>query len=243
MKRSGVAVRRVIGLAARYHHTMASFRTINVRLPANEHWLDGILFLPPQPPALVVQLERSRGTMEKSRGAFVAEGLREAGFAVLQLALLTHVEERKNPEVWQQVATLAERVAAIIEWVQHETLLQALPLGIATRDAATAAVIRVAAREPLPIRAIASRGGRPDLAGLEPLRALHTPLLLLTGELDESGPIPNTQAYEQLSCERKLLIIPGASHAFEEIGTLEHVTQHIVEWLRYWLVECIPKPH
>jgi pimeloyl-ACP methyl ester carboxylesterase len=215
-------------MAMRMRHT-------EVGLPADGRWLDGILAHHPHVPALIVQLERGGGALKTSRGAFVVEAMKNAGFATLHVGLLSHEEERKAPEVWHQVATLTTRIAAVLEWIDHQPALKDLPLGISARDAATAAMIRVVAKDGARIKALASRDGRPDLAGLEPLQALTTPLLLVTGELDDVGPIPNQQAYEQLKCAREIAVIKGASHAFEELGTLEEATRHVVAWFRRWL--------
>jgi len=215
-------------MAMRLRHT-------EVGLPADGRWLDGILAHHPHVPALVVQVERGGGALKTSRGAFVVDALKEAGFATLHVGLLSHDEERKAPEIWHQVATLTARIAAVLEWIEHQPALRDLPLGISARDAATAAMIRVAARDGAKLKALASRGGRPDLAGLEPLQALATPLLLVTGELDDVGPGPNRQAYDHLKCEREIAVIPGASHAFEELGTLEEATRCIVAWFERWL--------
>jgi putative phosphoribosyl transferase len=210
-------------------------RQTEVGLPADGHWLDGILSHHPNVPGLIVQLERGGSALKTSRGAFVVEALKEAGFATLHVGLLSHEEERKAAEVWHQVATLTTRIAAVLEWISHQPALKDLPLGIAARDEATAAMIRVAAKDGAAIRALASRGGRPDLAGLEPLQALATPLLLVTGELDDVGPIPNQQAYDHVNCAREIVIVKGASHAFEELGTLEEATRKIVAWFQRWL--------
>lgn len=217
--------------------TMAMrLRSTEVGLPADGRWLDGILSHHPHVPALILQVERGGSTLKTSRGAFVIEAFKEAGFATLHVGLLSHEEERKAPEVWHQVATLAVRIAAVLEWIEHQPALKDLPLGISARDAATAAMIRVAARGGNErLQALASRGGRPDLAGFEPLRTLATPLLLVTGELDDTGPGPNQQAYDQLKCERDIAVIKGASHAFEELGTLEEATRKIATWFQRWL--------
>jgi putative phosphoribosyl transferase len=219
-----------------YHPTMAMrFRHTEVGLPADGRWLDGILAHHPHVPALVVQLERGGGTLKNSRGSFVVGAFKEAGFATLHVGLLSHEEERKAPEVWHQVATLTTRIAAVLEWINHQPALKDLPLGISARDAATAAMIRVVAKDGAQIKALASRGGRPDLSGLEPLQSLATPLLLVTGELDDVGPVPNQQAYDQIKCAREIVVIKGASHAFEEPGTLDEATRLLVAWFERWL--------
>lgn len=216
-------------MAMRMRHT-------EVGLPADGRWLDGVLAHHPHVPGLVIQFERGGSMLRHSRGSYVVEAIKNAGFATLHVGLLSHDEERKAPEVWHQVATLSVRIAAVLEWIEHQPALQDLPLGIAARDAATAAMIRVASRgNHERLAALASRGGRPDLAGLEPLSSLTTPLLLVTGELDDVGPVPNQQAYDQIKCAKEIAVIKGASHAFEEPGTLEDATRRIVSWLQRWL--------
>jgi putative phosphoribosyl transferase len=212
-----------------------TLRHTEVDIPAGEQRLAGILAHGAGAPALIVQVERGSSTLKTSRGAFVIDALNEAGFATLDVGLLSHEEERKAPEIWRQVATLTTRINAVLEWINRQSALENLPLGMVARDAATAAMIRVAAHAKTPLRALASRSGRPDLAGLEPLKALATPLLLVAGELDDEGPGPNQQAFDHLTCARDIAIIKGASHAFEELGTLEEATQHLVGWFRLWL--------
>jgi putative phosphoribosyl transferase len=216
------------------HGMGMTLRHTEVDIPADEQRLEGILALRADTPALVVQLERGSSTLKTSRGAFVIDALNDAGFATLNIALLSREEERKAPEVWRQVATLTTRINVVLEWISRQSQLEHVPLGMVARDAATAAMIRVAARAKTPLRALASRSGRPDLAGLEPLKALATPLLLVAGELDDEGPGPNQQAFDHLTCARDLAIVKGASHAFEELGTLEEATQHIVGWFKLW---------
>lgn len=210
-------------------------RDTEVGLPADALWLDGILSHHPHVPALIVHVDRGGSVLRNSRSAFINAALKTAGFATLHVGLLSHEEERRAPEVWRQVATLTARIEAVLEWIDHQPALKKLPLGLLARDAAAAAMIRVAARDNNVLRALASRGGRPDFAGLEPLQALTKPLLLVTGELDDEGPGPNQQAYDHLNCQREIAIIKGASHAFEELGTLEDATQHIVAWFKRWL--------
>lgn len=210
-------------------------RHTEIGLPAGERWLDGILAHHPRVPGLVILLERGGGTLHTGRGAFIAQALGEAGFATLQVALLSHDEERRSPEIWRQVSTLAARLGAVLEWVRHQPALKALPLGIVGRETATAAMIRVAAARPVAnLAALASRSGRPDLAGSEPLRSLATPLLLVAGAHDGETLETNRQAHELLACPSELSVIPGASHAFEEPGTLDTAARTIIDWLRRW---------
>lgn len=214
-------------------------RSTEIGLPADGRWLDGVLSHRPNVPGLILHLDRGGSALQGSRGSFFTDALANAGFATLHVGMLSHDEERRSPEAWRQVAALVPRILAIIEWIEHQPALQDLPLGVLARDAAVAALIRVAARDDVRIDALASRSGRPDLAGLEPLRALKTPIMLVTGELDDEGPGPNQSAYEQLSCPRELVIIPGASRAFEELGTLEQASIHIMAWFQRWMPHSV----
>lgn len=207
----------------------------NVEIRAGDRWLDGVLGLPPAPPGLIVLVERSGSTLKTSRGAFIADAIAAAGFATLQVALLAHEEERRSPETWRHPHSLAPRIMAVLEWIGTQQTLKNLPLGMLARDDATASMIRVATRGVTCLRAIASRAGRPDLAGIEALRTLEIPLLLVVGELDHEVLARNKQAIALLPGPKELAIIAGASHAFEELGALEYASRTIADWFRRWL--------
>jgi putative phosphoribosyl transferase len=219
---------RQLKMAMKLRHT-------EVGLPAGEDWLDGILAHSPATHALVVVAERSGSMLTTSRGAFINSALQHAGFATLHVGLLSHDEERHAPDTWHQVSTLAARLGAVLEWIRHQPALKELPLGIVSREAAAAAMIRVAARNPELLHAIACRDGRPDLAGMEPLRSLSLPLMLVTGELDSETGAQNRQVQELLIGPNELVVIHGASHSFTEPGTLDLASRHIVRWFRRWL--------
>jgi putative phosphoribosyl transferase len=215
--------------------TAMKLRHTEVGLPAGENWLDGILAHSPAVPGLVIVAERSGSTLATSRSAFINGALQHAGFATLHLGLLSHDEERHAPDTWHQVSTLATRLTAVLEWIRHQPALKELPIGIVSRESAAAAMIRVAARNPEQVRALASRGGRPDLAGMEPLRELTLPLLLVAGELDNEAGAQNRQVHELLTGPNELVVVHGASHGFEEPGTLDLASRHIVRWFRRWI--------
>ncbi len=207
----------------------------SVQIRAGDRWLDGLLALPPAPAGCVVLVERGSGTLATSRSAFIAEALVAAGFGTLEVALLTHEEERHAPGTWRHPHSLVPRIEAVLEWISAHGELQTLPLGMLAREDAAAAMIRVAAEGTTALRALACRSGRPDLAGLEPLRTLAMPLLLVVGELDRDTVERNRQAHEVLACPKELAIVAGASHAFEELGTLDEATRKIVVWFSRWL--------
>lgn len=210
-------------------------RHTEIGLPAGDRWLDGILAHHPEVCGLIVLAERSGATLKTARGAFVANALGEANFSTLQVALLSHDEERKSPEVWRQVSGLVTRLAAVVEWIRHQPALKELPLGMVARDAAAAAMVRLASRGGVSLRALASRAGRPDRAGAEPLRELATPILLLVGQLDEDNLEPNRRVHDLLGCAKELAIVPAASQGFEELGALDSASRMVVDWFRRWM--------
>jgi putative phosphoribosyl transferase len=221
--------------------TTSKPRHTEVRLPVGDVWLDGILAYTPAAPALVLLTERTASTLATGRGAFIAGALQEAGFATLQIALLSHEEERHAADHWNQVSLLATRLGACVVWTAQQPGLQSLPCGVLAREAAAGAAIRVAVRKGARIVALACRGGRPDMAGLEALRSLATPLLMLVGEDDEETLPPNRQVEHMLAGTKQLVVIPGASHNFEEPGKLDEATRHIVAWFQRWLIESEPQ--
>jgi putative phosphoribosyl transferase len=206
-----------------------------IGLPAGEVWLDGILTEPRRPPGLVVVTERIGRRLDDTRGAVIASVLQEVGFATLQVGLLSFEEGQRAPGTWNQVPTLCARISAVASWIRHQPTLKQLPIGMVARDVAVAAMIRVAASADAPFRALVGRDGRPDLAGLEPLRNLVIPLLLVVGARDDEALPANRQAFGQLDGPRKLAIIPGATDGFKEPGKLDEAMQHMIAWFVRWL--------
>ena len=206
-----------------------------IGIQAGDIWLDGILTQPRKPPGVVIITERVGRRLDETRGAVIAAVLQEVGFTTLQVGLLTFEESQRAPDTWNQVPTLTARITAVANWVQHQPELKTLPLGIVTRDVAAGAMVRVAARADAPFRALVGRDGRPDLAGLEPLRNLVIPLLLVVGARDEETLQANRQAFGQLDGPRKLAIIAGASGGFKEPGTFDEAIQNITGWFVRWL--------
>lgn len=210
-------------------------RHTEVGLPAEGKWLDGILAHHPDVAGLVVLAERGGGTLATSRGAFLSKALEDAGFATLHVGLLSHEEDRRAADLWHQVPALTQRLAAVLEWIGHQPALRGLALGITARDAAAGAMVRLAGRGTLPIRALASRAGRPDLAGVEYLRSLVAPMLLLVGEHDDDNLPANRLVLARLDCPRELAVVAGASRGFEEAGKLDEAGQILVRWFGRWL--------
>lgn len=190
--------------------------------------LDGLLGLCETPKGLVIFAHGSGSGRFSPRNGFVAAGLRQAGCATLLLDLLRPDEEADRSNVFD-IPLLAKRLAGAARWARSHTETSDLPLGYFGASTGAAAALLAAAVDPTPITAIVSRGGRPDLAG-PALQRVHTPTLLLVGALDTPVIGLNRQAFEQLTGVKELVIVPGATHLFEEPGTLEQVLKLAAAW-------------
>ncbi|MFO0700487.1 MAG: alpha/beta hydrolase [Nitrospira sp.] len=169
------------------------------------------------------------------RNTFVASHLQRVGLATLLLDLLTEEEADDRRKVFD-INLLADRLLMAKGWVETEQRTRDLTLGYFGASTGAGAALQAAAREPSNVKAIVSRGGRPDLA--EPyLPSVTAPTLLIVGGHDEPVIEMNQAAYDLLTCEKKLIIVPGATHLFEEPGTLEQVAEQAVSWFQGYLQE------
>ncbi len=205
----------------------------NVKITKENLALEGILGLPPDSRGVVVFAHGSGSGRLSPRNNFVARHLQRGGLATLLLDLLTKDEADDRRTVFD-IDLLADRLLLAKGWLEAQ--LQTTKLGIGYFGASTGAgaALQAAAREPLNVKAVVSRGGRPDLA--EPyLPSVTAPTLLIVGGRDEPVIEMNQAAYELLPCEKKLTIVPGATHLFEEPGTLEQVAEDARRWfLQYF---------
>lgn len=194
--------------------------------------LEGILGLPPGSNGVVVFAHGSGSGRFSPRNNFVARHLQRNGLATLLLDLLTEHEADDRRKVFD-IDLLADRLLLAKGWLETEPRTTNLGVGYFGASTGAGAALQAAAREPSSIKAIVSRGGRPDLA--EPyLKRVTAPTLLIVGSCDWPVIEMNQAAYELLACEKKLLIVPGASHLFEEPGTLEQVAEQAGRWfIRY----------
>jgi putative phosphoribosyl transferase len=169
------------------------------------------------------------------RNNYVAKELRRAGHGTLLLDLLTPEEEGDRAKVFD-IELLAERLAGAADWAAGHPVTSHLNVGFFGSSTGAAAALVGSVRTGVEVRAVVSRGGRPDLAG-PALPLVTAPVLMLVGSLD--GPVIdlNKQAYEQLRAYAELRIVPGAGHLFEEPGTLEEVVVHARDWFTRWLSE------
>ncbi|MFI5303144.1 MAG: dienelactone hydrolase family protein, partial [Polyangiales bacterium] len=190
---------------------------------------------------LVLFAHGSGSSRRSPRNRFVAEELHRVGLATLLFDLLTNFEEEEGDvdgRLRFDIDFLARRLVAATDWVLSRSETRALPIAYFGASTGAAAALVAAASRPDVVAAVVSRGGRPDLA-LEQLRKVRAPTLLLVGALDVDVLGHNRMALERLGCDKELHIIPGASHLFEERGTLEQVARIAASWL----VDKLAAPH
>lgn len=210
--------------------------TIRVRIPPAG--LDGILELPGRPPRGLILFAHGSGSSRLSpRNAFVAEALRNDGFATLLFDLLTEDEAADRANVFD-IGLLAERLQDATRWAAKDPHTAGLPAAYFGASTGAAAALVAAARLGESIRAIVSRGGRPDLAGAS-LAQVHAPTLLIVGGDDREVITLNRTALRELRCEAKIEIVPGATHLFVEPGKLEAVIALAGSWFRAHLREQV----
>ena len=207
---------------------MTSLHEHTVRFTKGGMALEGILGLPAVPRGVVVFAHGSGSGRLSPRNNFVARHLQRDGFATLLLDLLTEEEADDRRKVFD-IDLLADRLLLAKGWLEADPRTQHLKIGYFGASTGAGAAMQAAAREPSNVKAVVSRGGRPDLA--EPyLPSVTAPTLLIVGGHDEPVIEMNQAAYDMLTCEKKLVIVPGATHLFEEPGTLEQVAEHAGRW-------------
>ena len=206
----------------------------SVEIPAEGVLLPGDLRLPPAPSGLVIFAHGSGSSRRSPRNIQVAAALTASGLGTLLFDLLTEHEAADRGNVFD-IPLLAERLVAATRWAQRETELRALPVGYFGASTGAAAALCAAADMGAGVRAVVSRGGRPDLAGPR-LDEVTAPTLLIVGGADETVLELNELALGALRCTKALAVVPGATHLFEEPGTLEQVAAHAARWFGQHLV-------
>ena len=208
-----------------------------VQIRAGSALLDGDLVVPPGAQGLVVFAHGSGSSRFSRRNRAVAQVLEEGGFATLLLDLLTREEEQidiRTREYRFDIDRLGHRVVAAVDWAAGEPAVSSLPVGGFGASTGAAAALIGAAERPDQVRAVISRGGRPDLAG-DVLPRVLAPTLLIVGGDDWEVIELNRAAMQQMRAPVKLEIVPGATHLFEEPGTLEQVSRLALGWCRQHL--------
>jgi pimeloyl-ACP methyl ester carboxylesterase len=206
--------------------------TRSVRVPIGNQSLNGDLGLPTGAHGIVLFAHGSGSSRHSPRNQFVARALERRHLATLLIDLLTPAEEvvdDRTAEYRFDIPMLADRLVAIVDWLQAGTETASLPIGLFGASTGGGAALMAAADRPDRIAAVVSRGGRPDLAGTA-LAKVKVPTLLIVGGLDTPVIQMNRDAMRQMRGEVKLEIVPGATHLFEEPGTLEQVAELAGDW-------------
>ena len=205
----------------------------SILISTDQVQLPGTLAWPTHPSGVVLFAHGSGSSRLRPRNQYVAKQLRAAGLATLLFDLLTAREAADRSKVFD-VDHLAQRLEAGIQWVASQSEVMDLPIGLFGASTGAAAALMAAANASASVVAVVSRGGRPDLAG-ENLPRVNAPTLLLVGSRDEQVLELNRQALARLTCPKRLVVIPGASHLFEEAGTLEDASR----WAAAWFVQYL----
>ena len=215
-----------------------------VTFPVQEGLLEGFLNVPDHAKGVVLFAHGSGSSRHSPRNQSVARELALSGFATLLMDLLTPEEEEKDFRTGAfrfDIPLLSERLVLATEWLNESEATAALPVGYFGASTGAAAALEAAARKPEKIKAVVSRGGRPDMAALA-LPRVKAPTLLIVGGKDRTVLELNRKAFSALSSVKKLQIVAGATHLFEEPGALEEVAHYAREWfLRYLAsVKAVP---
>lgn len=208
-------------------------KNFTVTIPVNKVLVEGILRVPHNPRGIVLFAHGSGSGRYSPRNIYVAGILRQARIATLLFDLLTE-EEDLIYENRFNIELLTERLTAVTNWVKKNKEFKNLKFGYFGASTGAASALKAAARIGSDIRAIVSRGGRPDLA-MDEIKKVKSSTLLIVGENDPQVLELNKLAYEVLNTTKKIEIIPGATHLFEEPGTLEKVAELASDWFKKYL--------
>ncbi|MGA7910523.1 MAG: dienelactone hydrolase family protein [Candidatus Dormiibacterota bacterium] len=210
-----------------------------VSIPAGDASIAGDLVIPPRAHGIVLFAHGSGSSRHSPRNRFVAQELQKASLATLLMDLLTPAEEALDEATGGSlrfdIGLLSGRLETASDWIRANPSTSQLPLGyFGASTGAAAALVAAAAGWRGKVSAVVSRGGRPDMAH-DALGAVKSPTLLIVGGDDEAVIALNRQALLRLSCEKRLEIVPGATHLFEEPGTLEQVASLAADWFDRYL--------
>jgi dienelactone hydrolase len=208
---------------------------VNIQLPSVT--LDGDLIVPADATGIVLFAHGSGSSRHSPRNKFVAQTIRNAGLGTLLFDLLTQDEEAVDVQTRHlrfDIGMLAERLVETAKWVLSRKDTEDLRIGFFGASTGGGAALVAAAKLGIEAGAVVSRGGRPDLAG-EALARVTAPTLLIVGEYDDVVIQLNREAFDQLNCEKRMDIVPKATHLFEEPGALEEVARLATGWFVEYL--------
>jgi putative phosphoribosyl transferase len=210
----------------------------SVRIQMNQTaGLDGDLRLPHNAFGVVLFAHGSGSSRHSPRNQFVARALNKAGLATLLVDLLTPEEDFIDLQTRAyrfDITLLSDRLMASIDWLIHQSETRNLNIGLFGASTGAGAALAAAAARPSFVSAVVSRGGRPDLANAA-IPQVRAPTLLIVGERDQPVMELNQQAYDQLTVEKRMEIVPNATHLFEEPGALEQVAKLASDWFVQYL--------
>ncbi len=209
-----------------------------VTIPLNNVTLNGDLCLPRGTDGLVVFAHGSGSSRLSPRNRRVAQALRNTGLGTLLFDLLTEDEEAVDnvtAELRFNIRFLSERLVAVTEWLENQAGVCKFPIGYFGASTGAAAALVAAAELPGCIAAVVSRGGRPDLA-LKRLKEVKAPTLLIVGGADTEVIQLNQKALNRLETAKELVVVPGATHLFEEPGAMDEVERLAAAWFLKYLV-------
>ncbi|MDH5512948.1 MAG: dienelactone hydrolase family protein [Gammaproteobacteria bacterium] len=213
-------------------------QTVGIPMDAAIH--QGALAVPSGAKGLVLFAHGSGSGRLSPRNSYVAGVLRESSMATLLFDLLTEEEDRIYENRFD-IDLLTWRLLVATAWVKQQAETQRLAIGYFGASTGAAAALKASAARGPEVSAVVSRGGRPDLA-LDDLPHVQAPTLLIVGGNDDQVIDLNRRAYRALGCEKELKIIPGATHLFEESGTLEQVAEAAAHWFGRYLSPKDTKP-
>ena len=205
-----------------------------VEISCGEFTLRGILSVPSDAESVVLFAHGSGSGRLSARNTFVARALNQVALATLLVDLLTEEEERADARTGHfrfDIDLLTGRILHVSDWLGREPETASLAIGYFGSSTGAAAALQAAAKRPDDVHAVVSRGGRPDLA-MQWLDAVRAPTLLIVGGDDEPVIPLNESAYEALRTQREMVIVPGASHLFEERGKIDEVARLAADWFK-----------
>ncbi len=205
----------------------------NVYIPVGSVTLEGRLEVPQHADRIIIFSHGSGSSRFSPRNKYVAELLNEAGMATLLVDLLTTRESIANAARFD-ISLLTQRLAGVTHWIQAQPVFRNFHIGFFGASTGAASALAAASLMPGLVKAVVSRGGRPDLA-LPYLPLVNIPVLLITGSLDDEVTGLNQQALDRLTCKKELVVIEGATHLFEEPGKLQEVAEIAAEWFRKYM--------
>jgi pimeloyl-ACP methyl ester carboxylesterase len=205
-----------------------------VHIPVDGVQIEGMLELPANPQGMVLFAHGSGSSRHSPRNNFVAKELHAQHLGTLLLDLLT-LGEDLDYQTRFDIPLLTHRLLVATRWILQHAATQRLPIGYFGASTGAAAALQAAAAVPDLIKAVVSRGGRPDLAGHHDLARVAAPTLLLVGGHDPEVLELNREALQRLHCPKELVVVPGATHLFEEPDTLEEVARQAASWFSRYL--------